>query len=96
MALTDYEYRLVTALKEMRLDDSYGVNAGVRTNPKGRKYLSVSFCKARVLDGTLNMYSRNFVQVKWQTAFRDMPHNGSEVLTSVEDALDFIKRSFAR
>ena len=86
--------RIATQLKASGLDDSYGVDVR-QTADKGKPYI-VSFCKARVLDGYVTIYSPKFLLVKWQTAFRDMPHKGVEKFTSEAAAMQFIQDSFVR
>lgn len=39
----------------------YGVLSGAHTNKKGRKFLSVTFGRARTLDATVEIYNRNFM-----------------------------------
>lgn len=79
-----------------RLNDSYGASMDKRTDKNGKSYYSISFCKARTVDGLVRVYSPSFILVKWQTAFRDMPHTGSQVFRSFVDAEEFIRESFIR
>jgi len=39
----------------------YGVLTGEHVNKKGRKYLSITFGRARTLDATVEIYNRNFM-----------------------------------
>ena len=39
------------------LDDSYGADKGRSTDAKGKTYWNITFCKARVLDGVIKVYS---------------------------------------
>lgn len=39
----------------------YGVLTGEHTNPKGHKYLAVTFGRARTLDATVEIYNRKFI-----------------------------------
>jgi hypothetical protein len=93
-ARSDLADRIAQFCKNIGLDDSYGVSVG-QSHVKGKPYV-ITFCKARSLDGQVTLYGPKFVLVKWQTAFRDMPHTGQEKFDSVEDALDFIHESFFR
>lgn len=77
------------------LNDSYGVSVE-KGEDKGKSFWLVTFCKARVLDGIIRVYSPNFIQVKWQTGFRDMAARGSEVFKSESAAKAFITNSFIR
>ena len=78
------------------LNESYGASMGKRTDAKGKSYWDVSFCKARTVDGTVKVYSEKFILVKWQTQFRDMPHQGQEVFKNVNAAKSFLVKSFVR
>jgi hypothetical protein len=96
-----YSRRLaVDELKETLLfgdlDEVYGMQETKHTNEKGKSYYNILFCKAGVLDGAINVYSDRFIQVKWMTQFRDMPHKGQEVFKSVESAKKFIQEKFVR
>jgi hypothetical protein len=42
----------------------YGVLAGQHVSKKGKKYLSVTFGRARTLDCTVEIYNRNYVIVR--------------------------------
>lgn len=42
----------------------YGVLQGQHTNKNGRKFLTVTFGRARTLDATVEIYNCNFVIVK--------------------------------
>ncbi len=64
------------------------------TDAKGKTYWSVTFAKARYLDGQIKIYSERFILVKWKTAFRTMAPEGQEVFRSEDAARDFIGRSF--
>jgi hypothetical protein len=56
----------------------YGVLTGSHTNPKGKKYLSVTFGYARTLDATVEIYNRNFMILKRSNC-------NNEVFKSFED-----------
>jgi hypothetical protein len=55
----------------------YGVLDGEFTNQKGRKYLSVTFGRARTLDATVEIYNRNFMVLRTSRydteVFKDFP-----------------------
>lgn len=42
----------------------YGVLTSEHVNSKGRKYLSVTFGRARTLDATIEIYNRNFMLLR--------------------------------
>lgn len=73
------------------LNDSYGVSKARGTDKKGKSYWSVTFAKARVLDGVLHVYSPNFILIKWQ----GMGDSKTlQVFRSEQAAKDFIIRKF--
>jgi len=71
------------------LDESYGVMVSKQEDPKGKEYWSVTFAKARYLDGVIKVYSPTFVLVKWQGM-----GGGSEVLRSGHAAKQFLTNNF--
>jgi hypothetical protein len=80
--------RLVELVHDKDLMQVYG--GDVRQGAgKGKPY-NVGFSRARVLDGEISVYSEKFIQVRWQTAYRDMPHTGSLVFLSEKDAQEFL------
>jgi hypothetical protein len=78
------------------LTDSYGVNVTKSADGKGKEYWSVTFCKARVLDGEIRVYSPNFILITWQTAFRTMAPRGREVFRSEYTAKEFLVKNFIK
>lgn len=78
------------------LNESYGVNIAKGTSNSGKDYWGVTFAKARVLDGSIEVYSPNFIVVKWQTSFRDMAAKGRELFKSESAAKSFITANFIR
>ena len=78
------------------LNDSYGVSVAKATDQKGKPHWSVLFCKARITDGVIRVYSPGFILITWQTALRDLPHNGKQVCKSEAEAKDFIVKNFVR
>ena len=81
-------------LIENDLNEVYGTDVNKRT-ANGKTFYSVIFCKARATDGEVRIYSPNFIQVRWQTQVRRLPHQGSIIAKSVTEAKDFIKNNFA-
>lgn len=62
---------------------------------KNGRYYTILFSKCRTVDGAINFYGPKFIQVKYQTAFRDLPRNDSRVFTNIKGALDFLRLAFA-
>lgn len=56
----------------------YGVLTGSHVNKKGRKYLSITFGRARTLDATVEIYNRNFMILRTS-------RDGSQVFNSLQD-----------
>lgn len=56
----------------------YGVLTGSHVNGNGRRFLSVTFGRARTLDATVEIYNRNFLILRTS-------RNRSEVFRSVAD-----------
>lgn len=54
----------------------YGVLTGEHTNKKGRKFLSVTFGRARTLDATVEIYNQNFMLLRTN-------RTGSQVFKSI-------------
>jgi len=61
----------------------YGVLSGSHTSRKGRPYLSVTFGRARTLDATVEIYSRNFMLVRTNL-------HGNQVFKTVADLQQFL------
>jgi len=86
--------RELTARLETFLNDS-GLNEvyGVIPNYEG-KIKTLTFCKARTLDGQINIYGLNFIQVTYKTAIRALPQEDSRIFESERNAIDFLKAAF--
>lgn len=77
------------------LNDSYGVSV-TKSEEKGKTFWSVTFAKARILDGVIKVYSPKFILVKWRAAICDLPAHGQEVFRSEADAKSFLIRQFVQ
>jgi hypothetical protein len=53
-----------------------------------------AFSKPRVLDGTVAVYSPHFIQVRYQTSYRQMRASDSIVFRSEDAALTFLRLAF--
>src|SRR3989304_4662545 len=68
------------------LDQVYGCIEGLESfKTRPGKYRTLTFCKARNLDGILKVFSENSLRVEFQTRYQSLPHQGSETFTSGED-----------
>ena len=76
-------------LLENGLDEVYGV-----LREDEAKYASLTFCKARDLDGSIKVYGPRFILVQYQTRIGDLPRKDSAVFESVEDTLEFLRLAF--
>lgn len=88
----DVAQELVETIMFGGLDEVYGCNMSKEIDAKGKSYYSLTFCKARSLDGVVKVYSPKFVLVKWQTQYRDMSPKGQEVFKNVWDAKSFLQK----
>jgi hypothetical protein len=81
--------RIVDFCVKHDMNEVYGI---IETS--AGKYRSMTICKSSILDGEIKIYSPKFIQVKWQTAIRALPENGSRVFESESDTLAFLKAAF--
>lgn len=75
------------------LNDSYGVSCQRDTDKKGKTHWSILFCKARVLDGVIRVYSERFILITWQGLGE---RNGKYVAKSEHDAKTFLVNHFVK
>jgi hypothetical protein len=71
------------------LTDAYGV-IKARSTANGKTYWSVTFCKARDLDGVIRIYSERFILIQWKTRYKSLPHTGQQKFISERQAKDFM------
>lgn len=79
------------------LNDSYGVSVEKTADQKGKSYWSVTFVKARTLDGVIKVYSPSFILISWQGACASaagLPFKGRQVCKSEADAKAFLINHF--
>ena len=50
-----------TWVKSRNFNAPYGILTSERTSKNGRKYLAITFGRARTLDATVEIYNRNFM-----------------------------------
>lgn len=85
--------QIAQKLRDLNLDQSYGVNIGEPT--KGQPYYSVSFCRARTLDGYVRFYGPKFINIQWMgTINSELPYKGSMVFHSPEELYAFLNENF--
>jgi hypothetical protein len=73
------------------LDEVYGISLTRATDAKGKKYWSITFCKARTIDGVVKVYSDRFIVIKIQQRDRGMPSR----FTSALEAKQWLVKEFA-
>lgn len=56
----------------------YGILTGSHINSKGKKYLSMTFGRARTLDATVEIYNRNFMILRTS-------RHGTQIFKSVAE-----------
>ncbi len=75
------------------LNDSYGVSCEKTVDSKGKSHWSVLFCKARVLDGVIRVYSESYILITWQGLGE---RNGKFVARSERAAKEFLINHFVK
>ena len=81
------------------LNESYGVIKSKETSNGQRTYWSVTFAKARTLDGHIRVYSPTFIWVGWEGALakaRGLEFRGNKVFKSEHEAKSFIIGNFVK
>jgi hypothetical protein len=73
------------------LNDSYGVSK-IKTTKDRKSFWAITFCKARVLDGVINVYSPNFILIKWMQGRTRQ----QQVLKSEQAAKEFLIANFIK
>lgn len=62
----------------------YGVLSGSHVSKSGRKFLSVTFGRARTLDATVEIFNRNFILVKTN-------RHGTQTFKNIPDLETFLE-----
>ncbi len=75
------------------LNDCYGVSCEKAVDAKGKSHWSVLFCKARVLDGIIRVYSETYILITWQGMGE---RNGKYVARSEHEAKTFLINHFIK
>lgn len=88
-ARKDLATRLFEFCNEVGLNEVYGCIQHLEG-----KLRTITFCKAKILDGTISIYGLNFIQVKYKTAIRDLPHNDSRIFNKEDHVKEFLKAAF--
>ena len=58
----------------------YGILTGSHVNRSGRKYLSITFGRARTLDATVEIYNRNFMILRTSRKGTEVFNNFSDLM----------------
>lgn len=85
--------RIAAFIVKNDLNHPFGGDVTLYRGGKMPCYL-VAFSKPRVLDGTVAVYSKTFVQVRFNTSYRTLPAGDSRVFTSEVNAVKFLKLAF--
>lgn len=72
-----------TYIKSKNFDAPYGVLTGEHLNKSGRKYLSITFGRARTLDATVEIYNRNFMILRTSRKGTEVFKNFSDLMYAV-------------
>jgi len=84
----DIQNELANYLRELGLDEVYGVLTGKHATKDGRSIRSVTFCRARTLDGVVEIYGPKFMTVSSN-------RTNTHVCRSVDEAKAYLKDTFA-
>jgi len=67
-----------------------------KAEANGKAFWEVSYSRPAILDGSIRVYSPNFILVSWQTSIRAMVAKGSQVFKSEHAAKEFLIDKFVR
>lgn len=87
MTREDIQNELADYCRELRLDEVYGVLTDKRINEKGRSVRTVTFCKARTLDGLIEIYGPTFIRITSNYTY-------PTIAKSLGEAKGFLKEFF--
>jgi hypothetical protein len=85
--------RIAAFIRSNSLNSPFGGDVVLSRRGKIPCYL-VDFAKPRVLDGSIRVFGPKFIQIKYMTAYRALPHKDGVVFDSEENAIAFIKAAF--
>jgi hypothetical protein len=66
-------------------DAPYGILTGSHCNKRGKKFLSITFGRARTLDATVEIYNRNFLILRTSRAGNQVYRSYSELCNALRD-----------
>lgn len=72
-----------TWAKGQNFSAPYGILTGEHTNKSGRKYLSITFGRARTLDATVEIYNRNFMILRTSRTVSEVYKNFADLQTAL-------------
>jgi len=91
----EVQNELIDTLACLELNQVYGILSDKHIDKKGKSYRSLTFCRAKSVDGEIRIYSPKFIMVRYQTAIRSLPHNAQEVFRDVRSAKKYLQDCFA-
>lgn len=71
-------------VKSRNFSAPYGVLTNSHVNKSGRKYLSITFGRARTLDATVEIYNRNFMILRTSRDGSTVYKSFSELQTALD------------
>lgn len=74
---------LETWAKSRNFSAPYGILTNSHVNKNGRKFLSITFGRARTLDATVEIYNRNFMILRTSRTGSTVYKNFSELQTAL-------------
>lgn len=85
--------RIAQFVIENQMTTPYGGDVSL-SKVGGRPHYALAFSQPRHLDGTVQVFSPNFIAVRYITGIRALPHEDSRVFLSEADAINFLRMAF--
>lgn len=86
---SDIAERIAVLFRTNEMTTPYGGDV-IKSGPK----YSVLFSKPSILDGVVNVFGPKFIQVTYQTQFRDLPNRDNRVFENEVHAMQFLLEAF--
>lgn len=81
--------RMGEYLNDIGLNEVYGVISSLQGRVR-----TLTFCKAKMLDATINIYGERFIQIKWNTTIGALPQRSSVIFDTEDRVKDFLQAAF--
>ena len=80
--------RVQDTLLCLELTDAYGISMERAVDKKGKSHWSITFCRARTIDGLVRVYSDRYIQITIQQ------RPGAQIFKSVTEAQRWLVSQF--